>query len=96
MPSSNMKQRIPNRLRKFRKAVGFSQKEVAKRLGLESTSQISRWEKGICLPSLLNIFKLALLYRTMVDALFIDLRNSLKEEFLKENPKLCPKNTNLK
>jgi transcriptional regulator with XRE-family HTH domain len=76
--------RIPNSLKKYRKAAGLKQKEVAGLLGLKGSSMISRWEKGVCLPTLLNIFKLALLYRTMVDALFIDLRASLKEEIRKK------------
>ena len=76
--------RIPNSLKKYRKAAGLKQKDVAKILGLKSTSMISRWEKGVCLPKLLNIFRLALLYRTMVDALFMDLRTSLKEEIRKK------------
>lgn len=63
-------------------------------MGLKSSSIISRWEKGICLPNSLNIFKLAVVYRTMVDALFIDqlraLRNDLhkrEEEVLKNKAK---------
>ena len=74
---------IPNCLRKYRRARGLKQKEVAEILGLKSTSMISRWEKGICLPSPLIILKLALVYRTLVDALFIDLVRFLKEELLK-------------
>lgn len=75
---------IPNYLKKYRRARGLKQKEVAELLGLKSASMISRWEKGVCLPQLLNIFKLVLLYRTMVDALFMDLRTSLKEEIRKK------------
>jgi len=81
-----MKKRIPNSLRKYRKAAGLKQKEVAKLLGLKSQSLISRWEKGISLPKLKNLFKLAILYQTMVDNLFLDFRNSLKEE-IKKNKK---------
>ena len=76
--------RIPNSLRKYRKAAGLKQREVAKLLGLKSASMISRWERGVCLPELPNVFKLALIYRTMVDALFMDLRNALKEEIKKK------------
>jgi len=75
---------IPNCLRKYRKARGLKQKEAAEILGLKSTSMISRWEKGVCLPNSLNIFKLAILYRTLADALFIDLMRLLKEEILKK------------
>jgi transcriptional regulator with XRE-family HTH domain len=74
---------IPNCLRKYRKARGLKQKDVARILNLKSSGIISRWEKGICLPSSLNIFKLAALYRTLTDALFIDLIRMLKEKILK-------------
>jgi transcriptional regulator with XRE-family HTH domain len=78
---------IPNCLRKYRKERGLKQKEVAEILGLKSISMISRWEKGICLPETLNLFKLAIIYRTMVDALFIDLMKSLKDELHKREKK---------
>jgi transcriptional regulator with XRE-family HTH domain len=80
----NTKRKIVlNSLRKYRKARGLKQKEVAAVLGLRTASTISRWENGLCLPKLHSLFKLAILYRTMVDALFIDLRILLKEEVMK-------------
>lgn len=74
---------MPNSLRKYRKARGLTQKDVSYILGLKSTSSVSRWERGFCIPKLTNIFKLAVLYRTMADALFIDLRRLLQEDILK-------------
>jgi transcriptional regulator with XRE-family HTH domain len=82
------RRRAPNCLRKYRRARGLKQKEVAQMLGLKSASQISRWEKGLCMPSLLNAFKLALLYRRVVEALFIDLRRELKDELHKKEETL--------
>jgi transcriptional regulator with XRE-family HTH domain len=79
MKNTNYKS-IPNSLRRYRKTRGLKQKEVAKILGLKSTSMISRWEKGLCLPKPLNMFKLAILYRTMADALYYDLRRALVDE----------------
>jgi transcriptional regulator with XRE-family HTH domain len=79
---------IPNCLRKYRKARGLRQKDVAEIIGLKGTGIISRWEQGICLPNSLNIFKLAVLYRTLVDALFIDLIRSLKEKLLKKEEEI--------
>jgi len=79
--------RIPNSLRKYRRARGLKQKEVAKILGLKSSCMISRWERGHYLPQSVNIFKLAVLYRTMADALFIDLRKLLQEDILKAEKK---------
>jgi len=83
----NSHKKIPNCLRKYRKARGLNQKEVAKVLGLKSASLISRWEKGICLPSPINLFRLAALYRTLVDALFIDLLRFLRQELIKKEKK---------
>ncbi len=80
--------KISNCLRKYRKLKGLKQKDVAKILKLKSTSMISRWEKGTCLPNSMNIFKLSLLYRTLVDALFIDLMRLLKEEIQKREEKV--------
>ncbi len=72
--------RVPNCLRKYRRISGYSQKDVANVLGLKSSSRISRWEKGECFPNITNLFRLAVLYRTMVDALFIDLLEKVREE----------------
>ena len=80
--------KIPNCLRKYRKARGLKQKEVAEILGLKSASLISRWEKGVSLPSPINLFRLAALYRILVDALFIDLLRFLKQELIKKEKNL--------
>lgn len=86
--SEKEKRRVPNSLRKYRKAKGLTQKQVAKILGLESTSQISRWEKGVCLPSSLNIFKLSSLYRKMTDALFCDFLRSIRGDIQKKEKRI--------
>lgn len=74
--------KIPNNLRKYRKAVGLKQREVARILNLKSAGMISRWEKGVCLPSLLNAFKLAGLYCVLVDALFFPLIRFIKARIM--------------
>lgn len=84
---------IPNSLQRYRRARGLKQKEVAEILGLKSASMISRWEKGIFLPKSLNIFKLAALYRTMADALFIDLLRSVKNDIHKREKKILKAKT---
>jgi len=83
--------KIPNCLRKYRKAVGLKQKDVAEILNLKSAGMISRWEKGICLPSLVNAVKLSGTFGVLVDALFFPLIRLIKrkimerEEYLKRN-----------
>ena len=76
------KGKLNNCLRKYRKARGLKQQDVAEILGINSTSMISRWEMGVCLPDMLNVFKLAIVYRTMTEALFIDQVKELRERVL--------------
>lgn len=73
---------LNNCLKKYRRVRGLKQADVAKILGLKSTAMISRWEKGVCLPDSLNMIKLAIIYRTMVDALFIELVRLLRDELI--------------
>ncbi len=82
--------KIPNCLRKYRKARGLKQKEVSDILGLKNTSMISRWEQGVCLPNILNVFKLTVLYRVQVDTIFFDLKMEI-EENIKKREKLVLK-----
>lgn len=72
---------IQNCLRKYRKESGLKQTEVAKILHLQSTAIISRWEQGVSVPSVVNALRLAVLYRTMMDAFFMDMRWSVRKEF---------------
>jgi transcriptional regulator with XRE-family HTH domain len=71
---------IPNQLRKYRRARGLTQRTVARILGFADASSISRWEQGVCLPTMRNMFRLAALYRTLVDALYIDVLRTIREE----------------
>jgi transcriptional regulator with XRE-family HTH domain len=81
--------KVPNNLRKYRKAIGLKQSDVAQILGLKNSGMISRWEKGGCLPNLINAFKLAGVYSVLADALFFPLIRLIKrkimerEEYLK-------------
>lgn len=80
--------KIPNLLRKYRRERGLKQIEVAKILGFKSTSRISKWENGTCIPSLINIIKLSVIYRVMIDALFIDTVLTLRDELRNLEEKL--------
>jgi transcriptional regulator with XRE-family HTH domain len=67
------RKRIPNKLKRYRKLAGYSQKDVAAILGLKSTARISSWERGTKFPGILNLFSLEILYRTLPAELFCDL-----------------------
>lgn len=75
------KECIPNRLRKYRRIMGYSQVEVARMLGLKSKGRISEWESGRRLPGIRNLIKLSILYRTLIDHLYYDLREAILQDF---------------
>ena len=63
---------IPNTLREHRKRVGLLQIEVAQKLGVTSSERISKWEKGLTYPHVVNLFKLARLYGVPAETLYIE------------------------
>ncbi|MBM3210617.1 helix-turn-helix transcriptional regulator [Candidatus Poribacteria bacterium] len=93
---NNKPRAIPNCLKKYRKIRGLRQKDVAKILGIKSASMVSRWEKGLCMPNTLNLFKLAILYRTIADALFIDVLRALRDDVHKAEEKVLNTSINLR
>jgi transcriptional regulator with XRE-family HTH domain len=75
---------IKNQLRKFRRASGLTQKEVARLLDLSSTAQISRWERGERVPKLAHALRLSVLYNRMVNDLFFELFDDQRKHFLEK------------
>jgi transcriptional regulator with XRE-family HTH domain len=74
---------IVNRLRKYRRARGITVGQAARIIGLANHSSLSRWEQGVRLPNVMNMFRLSALYRTLVDALYIDTLRTIREEVQK-------------
>lgn len=67
--------KIPNKLREYRKKVGLKQSEVAEKIGLNSTDRISRWEKGETFPHVVNLLKLSELYKVCPCELYGEIVN---------------------
>lgn len=84
---SNARKKYPNRLWLHRMMLGFTQVEVAKQLGVKRTSMISRWEIGTQLPSVENILKLSILYKTLVNELYHELLKEYQLELFPEEKK---------
>ena len=82
------RQAVPNSLRHFRKQRGLRQQDVAEVLDIKDASIISKWENGYCIPHIVNLVKLAVLYRTMVDAIYIDLRMTEKRQIHEKERRL--------
>lgn len=80
---ASIKKRIPNRLWRYRKLAGYTQKEVAAILGIHDTAMISRWERGITMPSGEYLIKLSKLYTTLIDELYYELGKEYEKELTK-------------
>lgn len=79
---------ILNRLWKYRKERGLTQKDVAFILGIKNASQISHWEKGDKIPGTRNILKLSALYQRLPNDLLWGIYERLREEVIKRKKKL--------
>ena len=73
------KGQIKNRLWQARKQTGLGQKDVAFLLGHHSISQISRWERGKRIPSTIEVLKLSIIYRRLVNDLLREYYEELTE-----------------
>lgn len=86
--------RFPNKLRFYRRCCEYSQKKVARMLGLAGTSLITRWEHGTAYPSLVQVFRLARMYQVTPQHLFDELWFQIDSEFSLLAQQNEPVNTN--
>jgi transcriptional regulator with XRE-family HTH domain len=70
----------PNQSRNFRIAAGLNQTDVAFLLDIKNFGRISEWENGISNPSIENLIKLSIVYQTLPDQLYYELRKKLVKE----------------
>jgi transcriptional regulator with XRE-family HTH domain len=80
--------RSKNRLRRYRRLMGYTQREVAFFLGCKNPIRVSRWEKGDAEPSMVNLLKLSILYRTLPHELYFDLYQTLRRELSEKEEQL--------
>lgn len=84
--------RMPNRLRKHRLLMGYRQKEVALLLGVENSNRISRWERGLAVPGMVNLLKLSIIYRTFPSELYFEVLLKLRREILQKEEQRLKRN----
>jgi putative transcriptional regulator len=63
----------------LRKMCGFTQIDVAQRLGVDQTT-VSKWENGEALPRADKLFEIASLYGVKVDDIFLARGNVNKDK----------------
>jgi len=71
--------------------LGYSIKDVAGLLNIRCSNRLSRWEKGVAMPSLKNAIKLGLLYHSLIEQLFYEYRQALKATLLEKERQLQEK-----
>lgn len=72
--------KLDNRIWKYRKISNLSQRQVSFLLALKGTSQISKWEKGVKIPSLENAIRLSQILKVSVEELFSGIGERLDGE----------------
>ena len=69
--------------------MGFSQRRVARLLGLRGTSMLSRYEHGRSLPPLKTAFSLGIILRVPVEFLFPVLYDGLRSRIRADEEQLA-------
>ena len=54
----------------YRNRAGLFQREVAQALKLECTDRLSKWKVGHAIPSIINLFRLAIIYKVPPQELY--------------------------
>lgn len=85
----NNKKKYPNNLRRHRDLAGLSRKQLARLLNVRNENMISRWERGLAMPSVINLMQMKILYRATTDVLYHQthtcIEESLKQRLKKYN-----------
>ena len=69
-----------NHLYIYRRRLSRSSRQVAVLLGHKNTTTLSNYERGECLPGLVNALRLAIILRVPIEFLFPTLYDDLREE----------------
>lgn len=75
-----------NRLKEIRMSMNLTQNKVAKLLGFHTNERISKWENGLKMPSVFNLFLLAKLYHVSPHDLYPELLQN--QPTLKKDPSI--------
>lgn len=77
--SSRHSPRFPNRIREYRLKAGLSQRKLAEILG-RGRNAVSSWERGLTLPSVPRLLRMAKVLDTLGEALYQDFYVTLPKE----------------
>jgi len=77
--SSRHSPRFPNKIREYRLKAGLSQRKLAETLG-RGRNAVSSWERGLTLPSVPRLLRMAKILNTLSEALYQDFYATLPKE----------------
>ena len=63
--------RFPNKIREYRLKAGLSQRKLAGLVG-RGRNAVSSWERGLTLPNVPRLLKMAKILGTLAESLYID------------------------
>ena len=63
--------RFPNKIREYRLKAGLSQRKLASSLG-RGKDAVSSWERGLSLPNVPRLLKMAKVLGTLAESLYMD------------------------
>jgi len=79
---------IENRIRRGREEHGYLQSDLSFLLGHATTSQVSRYERGLVLPDCENMLKLCYILNTLPEFLYPELPRAWRREVQERKEKL--------
>jgi len=71
--------RFPNKIREYRLKAGLSQRKLAETLG-RGRNAVSSWERGLTLPSVPRLLRMAKILNTLSEALYQDFYATFPKE----------------
>lgn len=77
--------RFPNRIREYRLKAGLSQRTLAGLVG-RGRNAVSSWERGLTLPNVPRLLKMAKILATLAESLYMDFYATAPKEGEAANP----------
>ena len=77
--------RFPNKIREYRLKAGLSQRKLAAMLG-RGKDAVSSWERGLTLPNVPRLMRMAKILGTLAEALYMDFYATFPKEGEATNP----------
>ena len=71
--------KFPNTIREYRLRAGLSQRKLAQLLG-RGRNAVSSWERGLTLPSVPRLLRMAKILGTLAESLYMDFYSTFPKE----------------